>query len=90
MKVIAAINGTIISENSALYALHYAKELEFTLVLLHVKNRKDSIEDVHKSFLRIEKAAQSINVEIEKVILEGSIGKSIKSYISETHVDTLF
>lgn len=53
MKVIAAINGSVISESMALYALKYAEIQNLSLVLLHVRNSKDPMERVESSVRRL-------------------------------------
>ena len=90
MKIIAAINGTITAETMAFYALKYAQIQNKTLVLLHVENEKDNIEDVESSMDRLSTIAISHDVEVEKVILNGSIAKSMEDYISKAFVDIIF
>lgn len=90
MKVIAAINGTITAETMAFYALKYAQVQNKILVLLHIENDKDNIEDVKLSMDRITMLAASHKVQIEHIILNGSIPKCIVKYLSEIFVDIIF
>ncbi|OHE03242.1 MAG: hypothetical protein A2513_04870 [Sulfurimonas sp. RIFOXYD12_FULL_33_39] len=90
MKVIAAINGTIISEGMAFYALKYAQVQNLTLVLLHIENKKDKLSDVESSIERIKTLGLSQNVQIESVILQGKIKKALNSFMHDTYVDVIF
>lgn len=90
MKVAAAINGSIVSTKSALYALHYAKELGYDLVLVHLKNRKDSIEEVENSIKTIMEIGQKFNIETSVQILNEDTDNMIKKYLHEVRIDTLF
>ena len=90
MKVIAAINGTVTAESMAFYALKYAQVQNLTLVLLHIKNPKDSISDVELSMDRISTIAISNNIQTEQVILKGSINRAIKNYLEDIFADIIF
>jgi len=90
MKVIAAINGTITAESMAFYALKYAKVQNLTLVLLHIKNKKDDINDVELSMDRITTIAISENIQVERVILKGSPKEAVKKFVSNNFVDIIF
>lgn len=90
MKVIAAVNGLITSEVAAFYALRYAAVHGFPLVLLHVKNSKDSLDDVERSMDVIEEAAEIDNVVTERVVLGGDPIKAIRSFVDANRVDILF
>lgn len=92
MKVIAAINGTIASEGMAFYALKYAQVQNFSLVLLHIENPHDDLDDVEASANRIITLANSKNIEIEYVLLQGSPKKAIQTFFSTTpiYVDIIF
>lgn len=90
MKVIAAINGTITAESMAFYALKYAKVQNLTLVLLHIENLKDDLKDVQSSMDRVTTIAMSSDVVSERVILNGSVKKAIKEYLSDIFVDIIF
>ncbi len=90
MKVIAAINGSLIAEHTAFLALTYAKEQAIDLVLLHVKNHKDSLDAVKKSAEEIEQRSLTEGVACELVILSGHPSNAIKTYLSTIHTDTFF
>jgi len=90
MKVVAAINGKIIAEGAALYALKYAKLNGFTLVLLHIKNNSDDFDEVQKSMQNIEEIALEYGIQIEKEILEGDEVDVLSRYVKATSVDMFF
>ncbi|WP_373069601.1 universal stress protein [Sulfurimonas sp.] len=90
MKVVASLNGSITSESMAFYALKYAQAQDFTLVLFHVENRKDDIEDVKASIERISTIAVSENIKVETVILSKFSKKNIKNYLLDINADTIF
>jgi nucleotide-binding universal stress UspA family protein len=90
MKVIAAVNGQVTSEVSALYGLHYARLFESPLTLLHVVNPDDSMEAVEKSMGNIEESARKNDVLTEKVILEGKPAQAVKRYLHENKAEILF
>lgn len=90
MKVIAAINGTITAESMALYALKYAKGQDLPLVLLHVENEKDDLNEVRTSIQRITILALAQEVQTEAVILEGSSKKAIQTFLSGIDADVIF
>ncbi|MEA3353219.1 MAG: universal stress protein [Campylobacterota bacterium] len=90
MKVIAAVNGSVVSQMSAKYALEYANVLHYDLVLLYIKNKKDPMEDVNETFETLSLEGSKIGVNIETVILKGDPHKAIKDYLLNTNADTLF
>lgn len=90
MKVIAAINGSLVSESCAFLALQYAKYQNIDLVLLHVKNQKDTLQEVEKSALVLSDAAAKMDVNCETVILTGYLKDAIPAYCNTLHIDTLF
>ncbi len=90
MKVIAALNGTIVAESMALYALKYAKGQGLPLLLFHGKNEKDDLEDVKASMDRISTLALSQEVQTETVILENAFQRSVKTFLSEIDTDVIF
>jgi tRNA(Ile)-lysidine synthase TilS/MesJ len=63
MQVISLINGSLISENSTIYALHYAKFLGYKLTLIHINNGKDDIKEVKKSAEELMNLAKKFEVE---------------------------
>lgn len=90
MKVIAAINGSLVSESCAFLALNYAKKQGIDLVLLHVKNHKDSLDDVKSSALRLKEASMKMDLPCETVILRGHSKDAIPAYCDTIHIDTFF
>ena len=90
MKIVAAINGSLVAEGSALLALYYAKEQGLDLHLLHVKNHKDALDKVEKSIFEIKKVAQQEGVMCDAVFLKGHHRDLIPDYLKNLHVDTLF
>lgn len=90
MKVVAAINGSLVSQSCAFLALQYAKKQGIDLVLLHVKNHKDNIEDVNKSIQSIKDSASELDVNTSDVLLKGHHGVAISAYFETIHVDTFF
>lgn len=90
MKVIAAINGSIAAESMVFYALKYAQVQNLTLVLLHIENKKDNLDDVEASIKRITTLAYSQDIKIESVFLHGLPKQAIKKFLSSVHVDTIF
>ena len=90
MKVIAAINGQVTAEVSALYGLHYARLFDFPVVLLHVINPDDSIEAVENSMGNIETVAREYGVLTERALLEGKPAETVKRYLLENKAEILF
>lgn len=90
MKVIAAINGSIAAESMAFYALKYAQIQNLTFVLLHVKNKKDNLDDVEASIRRITTFADTLDVKTEAVLLQGAAKESVRNFLSNIYVDTIF
>ena len=90
MKVIAAVNGQVTAEVSALYSLHYAKLFKSPVTLLHVVNPKDSIGAVEKSMENIEGIAGEQGVVTERVVLEGEPVESVRRYLIENKADIVF
>ena len=74
----------------AFYALKYAQIQNQTLILLHIENKKDALDDVESSMNRISTLALSQNVQVERVILNGSPTKAIKKILSTTFADIIF
>lgn len=90
MKVIAAINGSVISESMALYALKYAEIQNLSLVLLHVRNSKDPMERVESSVRRLSELAASKNVKTDFILLSPPLKRTLGLYLSTVHADILF
>lgn len=90
MKVVASLNGSITSESTAFYALKYAQAQNFTLVLFHVKNQKDDLENVQSSIKRLSTLAESENIQTETVILDEFSESEIKKFLTTNNTDTIF
>jgi len=90
MKVIAAMNGLVSSDVTALYALRYAALFDHTLCLLHVLNPSDRREEVELSMAEAEEAASHYGVKTERVFLTGEPAEAIRKYLATTRTDTLF
>jgi nucleotide-binding universal stress UspA family protein len=90
MNVIAAVNGQVTAEVSALYGLHFARIHGLPLVLLHVLNPDDSIEAVEKSMANIEEVAAEYDMATERVMLEGSPAETVKRYLFENKSQIIF
>ncbi|MDA3945396.1 MAG: hypothetical protein PF439_01790 [Helicobacteraceae bacterium] len=90
MKVIAAINGTITAESMAFYALKYAQVQNLSLLLLHIENEKDDLNEVRASIDRITMLALAKEIQIEAVILQGAPKKAIRSFLSGIYADVIF
>jgi len=87
MVVISLINGSIISETVAIYALKYAKKLEYKYILAHIQGR-DSLEDVLKSVQNITKLSKSNGVESEFIRFETL--DDFTEFVAIKDVDMLF
>lgn len=90
MKVMAAVNGLITSEVAALYALRYATVHGYVLVLLHVNNAVDSLDDVARSMAVIEEVAELDDIATERVFLEGDPVRAIRKFLDGNRIDTMF
>ena len=90
MKVILALNGSITSEASAIYAIRYCRLFAYELGLLHIKNEKDSLSEVEKSMESIETLAEGAGVASERIFLHGRGVAPLIAYVRANRVDTLF
>lgn len=87
MVVISLINGSIISETAAIYALKYAKKLEYKYILAHIQG-SDALEDVQKSVQNITKLSTNNGVESEFISFE-TLDEFIK-FVAIKDIDMLF
>ncbi|WP_345993873.1 hypothetical protein [Sulfurimonas sp. HSL-1716] len=87
MRVISLINGSMISESSSIYALHYAKELGAVFELVHIKGQ-DSLDEVRKSAEDLSAAALASDVENEFLIFENF--NEFRHYVAEKDIDIIF
>lgn len=90
MNVIAAVNGQVTAEVSALYGLHFARIHGLPLVLLHVENPDDAIAVVEKSMANIEEVAGEYGMATERVMLAGTPAETVKRYVFENKSEILF
>lgn len=87
MKVISLVNGSLSSHTTAVYAVHYAKQLQYDLVLVYIgsstdnKNLEQSVEDIKNLSLSL-----AINVEFINFSFIGEL----KTYVSVKGVDMIF
>jgi len=86
MIVAALINGSIISEEMAIYALWYAQKLGYPLHILHIKS-KDDIKDVKRSVENIKALSKGV-IDIKFNILQNL--SKLKTYIEKRGTDLLF
>lgn len=87
MKVISLINGSMISENSSMYALHYAKSFNLKLSLVHIKE-SDELLMIEKVFKGVEKVAAIFNLEVELFIHESF--NEFEDFLQNNNVDIIF
>lgn len=87
MKVIAFINGSLISETTAIYALKYAKQINAALTLIHIEG-SDSLEDVSLSVENLELLADELKVQQEYVSFASM--HELKEFVTSHVVDMLF
>ena len=90
MKVILTLNGSITSEASAIYAIRYCRLYDYDLLLLHIKNDKDSLAEVEKSMESVETIAASAEVASERLLMRGSGVAPLIAYVRENRIDTIF
>jgi nucleotide-binding universal stress UspA family protein len=90
MKVILALNGSITSEASAIYAIYYCRLYGYELLLLHVKNNRDAIEEVERSMETVETLAAGHEVVCERLFMHGEGVGPLISYVRKNRVDTVF
>lgn len=90
MKAIVALNGSVTSEASAVYAIRYCRLYGYDLELLHIKNRDDPIEDVESSMTNIETLSLGAEVECNRVILKGKGIAPLVAYARNNRVAIIF
>jgi len=87
MKVISLINGSLISETTAAYAIHYAKELKSSISFIYVTGH-DSIQDVMRSSENLKAKSSNMDVEAEFIILDTLY--ELKKYAHSKDADMIF
>ena len=90
MKVVLALNGSITSEASAIYAIHYCRLYDCELQLVHIKNSRDAIDEVERSMEIIETLAQGVDVSCERLLMRGEGVGPLISYVRKNRIDTVF
>lgn len=89
MKVLVAINGSVISESMVLYALRYAKQLGYALELFHFRNAKDDLKSVEKTFAHIQTLAEAQDLEFQTLLFDSSL-QELQAYVEKENVDIIF
>ena len=87
MVVISLINGSIISEISAIYAAKYAHALGYSFELLHIRG-EDSQEELLQSVEKIKKFAKSYALECSFEVLQSV--SELQSRVRKRDVDMIF
>jgi len=87
MRVISLINGSLISETAALYALYYAKLLNFHITFIHIES-KDSLEEVNLSVNNLSLEAKFLGVENNFLVLKKV--SQLKDFVKNKEVDIIF
>ncbi len=90
MKVILALNGSITSEASAIYAIRYCRLYGLELGLFHVRNDADAFEEVESSMESIETLAAGSGVACQRIVASGRGVAPLIAYVRENRVDALF
>lgn len=88
MRVVSLINGSLTSQTASIYALHYVKTLELPFSIIHIKNTKDTLDDVNKSYKDIEEKALQFGLEIDLKLFENLL--EFKTFINTHDIDMLF
>jgi hypothetical protein len=90
MKIAALLNGTLLSEVTARYALSYAKGLGLTLTFIFVSGEGEELAKFEKSVEKLEETAKTLQVETEKVVLTGAFSEEVLRYSQLFSLDTVF
>jgi len=87
MKIISLVNGSLTSHTTALFALHYAKQLAFNFCMVYIKE-DETIEYVKDSIQDIEDLASSLSVINNFFVFENL--EELKVFIELKDTDILF
>jgi len=87
MRVVSLINGSLLSEKAALYAVYYAKQLKLNLTFIHIESN-DSMKKVIQSVENLELQAQKQGVKTEFITLK-SLSK-LKKFVENKGIDIIF
>lgn len=90
MKVAVAINGSLIAEGAAIYAMQYASQLDSRLEVFHIQNPGDQIELVEASISRLRSMAIEKDIHLEVTSIEGEPVSELLRLTKVRHIDTLF
>lgn len=90
MKVITMINGSLTAEAVAFYAVKFSSVHNYELELLHIKNPKDTIEDVENSMETVETLASAMEVETSRKFFDRFNKKEFIGHVETGYVDTIF
>lgn len=87
MKVISLTNGSLISHTTAIYAIHYAKQLNYNLDLIHIKEKDDTsfIQDNVEDIINL---AKSFDIETNFLIFDNIY--ELEQYINLKDIDMVF
>lgn len=90
MNVAAALNGQLISEQAARYAIQHAASLKASCILLHLVNTKDKIQRVRQSFEELKVDAKRLGVPL--ILEEGhyDLESFLRKAIDKYRIDVLF
>ncbi len=87
MRVISMINGSLSSETTSVYALHYAKKLSYRLSLIYIKEAVYS-RDLDQSYAHIKHTAELLEVDTELLLFENL--REFKEFVKSRNIDMLF
>lgn len=87
MKVISLVNGSLTSHTTAIFALHYAKQLSLDFCLVYIHN-EETVEYVKNSIEDIEDLASSFGVSNDFETFKNL--EELKQFVESKDIDTLF
>lgn len=90
MKIAAALNGNMISEKSAEYALLHAHETKGSLLLFFSQNSNDSLQKVDESSNRLIALAKTMNVPCNFISSKETIDTFVTKLVPEHQIDLIY
>jgi hypothetical protein len=87
MQVVSLVNGSLISHTTAIYALHYAKQLGINFSLVYIRGM-ENIDEVKNSIEDVQDLASSFGMKNDFITFENL--NELKHYIEVKDVDMLF
>jgi len=87
MKIVSLINGSLLSQTVASYALAYAKELHLGVSFIYI-DANDNLSDVKKSAQLLEQKAKDLELKSEFFVLD-SLG-DLQEYVESREIETMF